>query len=210
MNNNLFTFIFIPIIIIALMTLSKYIRKKFAKPNDEKGVQKPGKFDTLLLTFITVLTVFSGLFTLLGAVLREVEMTIVFLVVTLVFTGIVWLLRREYDMTYQETTDYFILNVKKKEYKVFYENITDWKPDYKEISVLDGSRPGADYINVNVAMLKPEILLGKIAEMTFDGKFQRVHSNLLGEDPMRKQEIVTFLKNYGYDYLVEDSIEKER
>jgi len=209
MNNTFFTFIFIPIIILSTMAITRSIRKKLAKPEETKGVQKPGKFDSFLLKFFRVLAVFCGILTVLGIVIQEVEMAIVFGIMTLIFAVVVVFLKRAYDMTYQENTDYFILKTKGQEYKVFYENIIDWQPDLNQIFILDESRLDNEYINVNISMLKPEILLQRIAEMTFAGKFRRLDTNHL-DDPMRKNEIVNYLIENNYGYLVEDYLEETK
>lgn len=207
MNNNFFSFIIIPIIVLTVMAIARFIRKKMAKPDYQEEVQTPGKFDNFILKFITGLTIFSGLLAILGAVIREIEMAIVFLVLTLIFLGIVLILRNAYDLSYQETDEYFILKVKNKEYKVFYENIIDWQPSLNEIKILDESRADGEYIRVNISMFKPEILLQKIVEMTFTGKFQRLDDNFVDEDPMRENEIVNYLIHSNYSYLIDDHLE---
>ena len=117
------------------------------------------------------------------------------------------IVKREYDMSYQENDEYFILKAKNREYKVFYENIVDWQPGYNEIKVLDESRSDVEYVRVNFAIIKPEILLRTIVEMTFEGRFSRMDDTVL-EDSNREREIVNYLVNNGYGYLAEDYIEE--
>jgi len=206
MENPFFTFIIIPIIILSTISGTKYIRKKLAKPEETKGVQKPGKFDAFLVKFISVLAIFCGILVVLGVVIQETEMAIVFGILALVFAGIVVILKRAHNVTYQENSEYFILKTKGQEYQVFYENISDWQPAMNEIAILDDSRLDNEYINVNISLFKPEILLEKVVEMTFDGEFYRI-DHINPEDPMREHEIVNYLMNNNYGYLVEDYIE---
>ena len=205
MNENFFRFILIPLIVLTVSVLARFIRNKFAKPKYEDNIQKPGKFDGCLQRIIQTITVISGIFAVLGLIAGEMEMGIVFSVMTLIFLGIIFLLKREYNLTYEENEEYFVLNHKNKEHKVYYENIVDWLPSFNEISILDKTKEDQKYIKVNVAMIKPEILLRKIAEMTFDGKFpHRNHLDPNDPDPMREHEIINFLNGYDYGYLVED------
>lgn len=207
MNNNLFSFLLIPLIIFIVSLIARWIRQKFAQPESQNGIQKPGGFDRLILNFIIFLTFFSAFFTILGFLMQEREMTIAFLVLTLIFIGIVILLRREYNMSYQETADYFLLKAKNKEYKVYYDNIIDWQPAMNEIWVLDKSRSDRKYVKVNIAMLKPEILLQNILDLTEAGRFEEPGN--LDEDPQRKNEIINYLIQYNYQYLIEDDLENQ-
>lgn len=204
MDNTLFTVVLIPITVLAVMGVARYIRKKMAKPDRQEDVQTPGKFDHFILKFFVVLTALSALLIILGLVIGETGMAITFLVITLAFSGVIMILRREYDMSYQENSEYFILKAKGKEYKVSYENIVDWQPSFNEIKILDETRADEEYISVNIKILEPEILLQKIVEMTFAGKFQHFDS---GVDPMRENEIINYLAENNYRYLVEDYVE---
>lgn len=203
MNNPIFSFMIIPILVLSIFWIAKYVRSKLAKPKYENEVQTPGGFDKFLLKFLTVLTIFSAIFTGLGLIIQETEMTIVFLVLTLIFTAIILFLRRQYDISYQENTEYFIVRAQKKEYQVSYDDIVDWQPAYNEIKVLDETHSDKNYIRVNIAMFKPEILLRKIVEMTFDGKFHTT-DDLYFDDPTRENEIINYLIQNNYGYLVED------
>ena len=101
MNRNIFTFIFIPIIVLTMMTIMKIVRNKLAKPNLKNNLQKPGIFDHFILKLITGLAILSGLLTGFGLFIQETEMTIVFSIMTLIFVGIALLLKREYNISYQ-------------------------------------------------------------------------------------------------------------
>lgn len=205
MDENIFRFIMIPLIIILVSGISRFMRKKLVKPETVDGIQSPGKFDKLIMKLMVALTIFSFVFTILGAMMREMEMTIVFLVLTLIFVGIVLLLRNEYKMTYEENDDFFILNAKNKHYQVYYKNIVDWHPSLNEIKILDETRPDQKFIRVNIAMIKPEKLLRKMVEMTFNGKFS--HTDFIDPaDPNRENEIVNFLIQNNYEYIVEDYV----
>jgi hypothetical protein len=208
MNNPIFSFIILPLFLFITYWLALKIRGKLAKPKYEDEVQTPGGFDTFLLKVLTVLTVFSGIFTILGIAMQETEMAIVFLVLTVIFAGIVLLLRRQYDMSYQENNDYFILNAQKKEYQVYYDDIVDWQPHLNEVRVLDESREDEEYIRVNISIFKPEILLRKIAEMTFEGKFYTL-DDFYFDDPTREYEVINYLTQNNYSYLIEDYIDEQ-
>src|SRR5699024_28516 len=207
MNNSKFTFIFLPVLILIVYWVTTTIRHKLAKPKETKNVQTPGKFDNFLLKLLIVIAVFSAIFMIIGLAIREIEMAIAFLVLTLVFIGIVWFLKSKYNISYQEDSESFLLKTKKKEVQVFYKDIVDWQPGFNEIKILDKSMSDKDYIRVNIAMLKPEILLREIAEMTFEGKFYSADDDYF-DDPTKKYEIVNFLTNNNYEYLVEDYVDQ--
>lgn len=203
MNGGILTFI----IIIILMGFGVYVRKRFAKPKSEDDVQRPGKFNIFILRFIIVLAFLCAIPAVLGLITGELEMGIVFGIMAVVFGLAAVIVKREYDISYQENDEYFILKAKNREYKVFYENIVDWQPGYNEIKVLDESRSDVEYVRVNIAIIKPEILLRTIVEMTFEGRFSRMDDTVL-EDSNREREIVNYLVNNGYGYLAEDYIEE--
>lgn len=207
MDNSKFTFIFLPVLILIIYWVTATIRHKLAKPKQTKNVQTPGKFDHFLLKLLTVITIFSAIFTIIGLAIRETEMTIAFLVLTLIFMGIVWLLKSKYNISYQEDSESFLLKTKKKEVQVFYKDIIDWQPGFNEIKILDETKSDNKYIRVNIAMLKPETLLRKIVEMTFEGKFYNPDEDY-SMDPMRENEILNFLIMNHYDELIEDHLEK--
>lgn len=203
----MFRFVFIPILILIIYWMTSAIRNRLAKPKYKEDVQTPGLFDNFLLKLLTFLAIFSALLTVLGFFIQETEMTIAFLVLTVIFTLIVMFLKRQYDISYQENPEYFILKAQQKEYKVFYENIVDWQPSFNEIRILDETNSDNKYIRVNIAMLKPEILLRNIAEMTFEGKFYSFEDEYF-EDPTREYQITNFLIENNYGYLIEDYVEE--
>lgn len=205
MNENMFRFIMIPLIIILISGISRFMRKKLVKPESVDGIQSPGNFDKLIMKLMVALTIFAFVFTILGVMMREMEMAIVFLVLSLILVGIVLILRNEHNMTYEENDDFFILKAKNKHYQVYYKNIVDWHPSVNEIKILDKTRPGQKFIRVNIAMIKPEKLLRKMVEMTFNGKFS--HPDFIDPaDPNRENEIVNFLIQNNYEYIVEDYV----
>ena len=125
-----------------------------------------------------------------------------------IFTlGIIFFLKRAYDITYQETNEYFIVTSGKRKYQVRYDDIVNWKATYNEISVLDKNQADEKFVRVNMVLFKPEILLRKIADMTFHGKFKRQKDTFF-KDPNRELEIVNYMVNMKYAYLIEDYVEK--
>ena len=202
------TYILILIIIFVLSFLARAARNHFVKPKvASDGVQTPGGFDRLLLNLIIGLTVFAGLMAILGAIMRETEMLIVFAVLTVIFLAILIWLRYEYKMTYQENDDFFIYTHKKKEYKVYYDNIDNWAQGHNEIKISDETQPDKKFIRVNIAMIKPNILMRKIADMTFAGKFE-ASGGIDHSDPKRQHEILNFLVQNGYGHLLKDYVKQ--
>lgn len=204
MNSSIFTFAVIPIIVLAVFISVRLLRRKVYKPEYEKNVQRPGKWEWTILVIITVITFISILGATMGILARVTEMALVFGGMALFFGLIILVLRRAYNTSYQENEEYFILKTHNQEYKVFYENIIDWRPSYNEISVLDASRADGKYIRVNIKIFKPEILLRNIADMAFESKFPTEDRN----DPYKKAETIHYIANYGYGYLVEDYLKE--
>lgn len=203
MDSRIFSYVVIPIIVLVSMTIAQYIRRKFARPAKKDKVQTPGRFDRWIAKLMSLLAYFTLFFTIMGAIAGEIEMTIAFAVLTLIFFLIVRVLKRAYDMSYQENEEYFILRKQKKEYKVFYEDIVDWEPAFNEINILDRTAPDKKYIQVNVSIFRPEILLRKIAEMTIDGKFAEFSPHFQ-EDPNRENQLIGFLRQYNYVHILEE------
>lgn len=197
----------IPALVIIISLIVNYIRDKIYKPKYEGKVQKPGKLEGCIMKILIVLDIFSISFSVMGIFMKETEMAIVFACLALLFLFAIILLKHAHDTSYQENTEYFILKVKNKEYQVFYDNIVDWQPSYNEIAILDKTNPDEGYIKVNIKIFKPEILLRKIADMTFEGKF-RSQDQKYFQDPNREVETVNYLVNHNYKYLVEDYIQK--
>ena len=170
------------------------------KPTVTDGIQKPGGFDRLIIYLITGLTVLIGLLAMVGVVTQNTEMAVVCSVITLIFLGVNFWIRQEYNLTYEENEDYFIATIKGKEYKVYYHHIVDWQPGYNEILISDQTKE-EEYIKVNISIFKPIILLKKIADMTFEGKFIEDDT----KDATREYELVQFYKSYNYSFLIEDN-----
>lgn len=76
---------------------------------------------------IIILTIFSGIIAALGTISGEIEMAAVFFVMFIIFLVLSYFMRRKFDMTYQETDEYFILTNRQDEYKISYDNIVYWQ-----------------------------------------------------------------------------------
>lgn len=205
MGDSTITFIMIPIIGTIIIFGIGFIRNKIYKPKYEGKVQKPGKLEGCILKILTVVDALLLGMAVLGIFMKESEMAIVSGGLALFILVIMMILKSATDTSYQEDNESFILKIRKKEYQVFYEDIIDWRPAFKEIALLDTSRPDGKYINVNIKLFKPEILLRKLSDMTFDGKFYNPDERYK-EDPYKKNQIVNFLVNNYYGYLIEDYI----
>ena len=131
-------------------------------------------------------------------------MGLVFLGLTFLMGTSAWLVKREYNMTYQENEEYFILKSKGKVKKVYYNEIIDWVPGYNEILLYN--KNDKKPIRVNVSIVQPEILLGYIAKKTVAGYFQ-ILNEINPEDPNRIKELTYFLKSYGYISIVETDLQ---
>lgn len=201
MNNEIIRFLLIPIIIFIVVIVVNYIRNKIYKPKYKDNVQKPGKFGTFIVRFLIFLECFIILFTVIGILSKEKEMALVFGVMALIFLVAIIIVKRAYDTSYEENTEYFILKLRDKEYQVYYENIVDWQPSYNEIAILDETRSDKKYVKVNIRIFKPEILLRNIADMGFAGKFNELDHN-------REFETVYYLVDNYYGYLVEDYVKE--
>lgn len=177
------------------------------KSKYEDKVQKPGGFKKFILYFLMVLDVFMILFSLLGLFMKETEMIVMFGVMAVILLVIIIMITRAYDTSYQERAEDFILKVRKQEYRVFYEDIIDWKPGFNEIKVLDKTRADETYIRVNNKFFKPEILLRNIVKMAFSGEFTTSQPVFPG-DVNREIESANYVNNIGFGYLIEDYLEK--
>ena len=197
------TYIISGIIIFILTFVARWFRGRYVKPTVTDGVQKPGGFDRLIIYLITGLTVLIGLLAILGVVTQNTEMAVVCSVITLIFVGVNFWIRQEYNLTYEENDDYFIATIKGKEYKVYYHHIVDWQPGYNEILIFDQTNEN-EYIKVNISIFKPIILLKKIADMTFEGKF--IEDDII--DATKEDELVQFYKSYNYSSLIENESSK--
>lgn len=182
------------------------MKKKMHEPKYENGIQKPGKLSGFLIKFLIFMDAFLFIMLILGIMAKKKELILVsgglmfFIFVIIIF------LNKAYNTSYQENNDFFIIKLKDKIHQVNYSDICDWKPTYNEISILDKTKDNGKFIRVNIIFFKPEILLRKVADMTFSEKFKRKDPH--SEDPKREREIVNFLRNTNYGYLIEDYIKK--
>lgn len=206
MDNNVFRLLMISATVIIISFIVNYVRTKIYKPTYESNVQKPGKMEGCIVKVLLFLDVFFLFFACLGVFMKEFEMAMVFGGLAVFMGAMTFIIIRAHNTSYEENDTYFILTIRNQEYKVYYENIVDWKPSYNEIALLDKTRSDREYIKVNIKIFKPEILLRKIADMAFAGKFcvQGGHS----QDPYRKVETVNYIANHGYTYLVEDYLQE--
>lgn len=207
MKNNSFTFLVIPLIVIITSLIARYIRKRNYRPKYEDGVQKPGKLEGFILNILISIDALLAVMLILGIIMKESEMAIVSGGLAFFILAIIMFLKQAYRASYQENTECFILKSRNKEYQVYYENIIDWQPAFNEIAILDKTRSDEKYIKINIKIFKPEIMLRKIADMTFAGKLYSLDHNYF-EDPSRKTEIVSYLVKNDYGYLIKDYIEK--
>lgn len=207
MNNSMFRFFIIPLLVVLTYFIVQKIRNKFYKPTYEEDVQRPGKLERFIEKLFVFLTAIVAFFAVMGFIAQEMEMALVFGGLALSFLMIVIVLKRAYDISYYENEEYFILTVRNKEYQVYYENIIDWQPSFNEIAILDQIHSDKEYIRVNIKMFKPEILLRKIADLAFEGRFNNINE-IYPEDPYREMETINYLVSYRYGYLVEDYLKK--
>ena len=194
------TYIISAIIIFILTFVVRWFRGRHVKPTVTDGIQKPGGFDRLIIYIITGITILIGLLAILGVATQNTEMAVVCSDITLIFVGVNFWIRHEYNLTYEENDEYFIATIKGKKYKVYYHHIVDWQPGYNEILIFDQTKE-EEYIKVNISIFKPIILLKKIADMTFEGKFIEDDT----KDATREYELVQFYKSYNYSFLIEDN-----
>lgn len=134
--------------------------------------------------------------------MQDAEMAIVSSVMTIVFAAILFGTRRKFKKYYEEYEEHFWLKDQYVVDRFYYENITDWIPLKKQIGVLDKTQLEDRYVVVNLVFHDPEILLTKLIEMTFEGRFKHNDQNQTN-DPNREQELVEHLKKNGYGHIVE-------
>ena len=184
------------------------MKLRMHNPKIKDKVQKPGKLTSFITNLIIIIDVLMVLLLIIGLMGKELDLILISAGLVVLFTGIIIFLKHAYDTSYKETEEYLILKNGKKEQKVFYEDIVDWKPDFNEIRILDGSKKDGKFTRVNVKLFKPEILLRTIADMTFDGKFYSTDKKY-SQDPSREMQIVHYLINIRYDYLIKDYIKEK-
>lgn len=191
------------IIIFALFFLVNTGRLLFERMGSNNIVERPTKFQRFFLGVQVFLTLLVGFCTFIGFVMRDAEMAIVFFVMFLIFSFILFGMRRKFKKYYEEYEDYFWLKEQYVVDRIYYENITDWIPLKKRIGVLDATQEVDTYVVVNFSFHDPEILLQHLAEMTFAGKFKQTDETK-ADDPYREQEFVAHLRKNGYEYIVEE------
>lgn len=191
-----FTILFLLPIVLNVVYL---IHRRMTQKRYTNKVQKPGMFVTFFKRVMIAVTIICALFSVLGSLINELEMAIVFAVVMLICLLITVGIQRKYDITYQETDEYFILTVKGNEYKVFYDDIAHWQWGTGEIFVQEKGWEEGQYTAVSCILFRPEILITRIAEMTFAGKFKRVDGvypdeSVYPNDPTREKELIRMMK----------------
>lgn len=197
---------------IILNTIS-FIHRKATQKSYTHKVQKPGMFVTFFKRVMIGVTIICALFAALGSIMNDLEMAIVFAVIMVICSLITTAIQRKYDITYQETDEYFVLTIKGYEYKVYYNDIAHWQWGPGEISVQEESWSEHDFVTISCRLFKPEILITKIAEMTFSGKFLRIDGiypddSVYPDDSMREKELIRMTKHDGYYYLIEDLVKE--
>lgn len=209
----MFTFESIVAIFILILTIVLRIvatlRDKMTRGNFTEKIQKPGQFVTFFSWVMNGLSLILGILTILAIFINEGEMALVCSIITVIFMLIAVGIKRKYDMTYQETAEYFTVASSYNSYTVYYEDITHWVMGTGTLSIRDKSMEDDEFVNISLRLFKPEILLTNIIAMTFNNEFPRIDGvypdeTVYPNDPMRKQEIVTFLRAEGYDYLLDD------
>lgn len=196
-------------VLIFLVSISILIQRKLSKGKFKQNVQKPRQLKSFFTRTMMFLTIFSGVIAALGSFNGEMEMAIVFSVLFIIFAVLSYNMRRKFDTTYQETDEYFIYRNKKEVYKVFYDDITYWQWRIKDIYIQDGTKSDEEKVYIRLDYFHPEILLRTLADMTFDDKFPQRDDDTYTEDPMRKKEMVQFLRRADYKYLIKDEYIEE-
>lgn len=201
------------LIVSFIMMLITEMKHKLAKPEYKTNIQRPGSFITFFHRLLLVQSVILAVLTIVMTLAGETEASLVFAVVTFFSTILTAGIKRKYDMTYQEKEDYFILTIKKQQVKVCYEDISHFQLGLQNIWLQDKTKPNQEFIGVNLALFKPEILIRTLTEMTINGQFPHVEgvypdNSVYPDDPLRKKELTGFLIRHRYDYLIEDYIKQ--
>lgn len=191
------------IVIFGIVVLLNSLRLIFARIEINNNLERPTKFQRFFLGVQVFITLLMGFMAFLGFVMKDAEMAIVSSVLTVIFLAILFGMRRKFKNYYEEYEEYFWLKDQYAVDRIYYENITDWIPLKKQIGVLDATQLENRYIVVNLVFHDPEILLKKLAEMTFSGKFKQTAQNYAG-DPNREQAFIEHLEKNGYGYIVEE------
>lgn len=192
-------------IVMFVMTTLRFIFQGISVKN---RIETPSKFQRFFLGVQVVLTGMMGFFTLIGLLMKDAEMIIMFLVMTVISSAILYGIRRKFKRYYEENEDSFFLNGQYMVDRVYYENITDWIPLKKQIGVVDPTQREDFYVMVNFSFHDPEILLRKLTDMTFAQKFKREDGSQ-SDDPYREQEFTNHLEKNGYGYIIKEFLQEE-
>jgi uncharacterized membrane protein YphA (DoxX/SURF4 family) len=196
------------LIIFIIAFVTTMLRFVFQGISVKNKIEIPSKFQRFFLGVQVVLTVLMGLFTLVGLLMKNTEMTIMFFVMTVIFSVILFGIRRKFRRYYEENEESFYLNEQYMVNRIYYENITDWIPLKKRIGVVDPTQREDFYVVVNFVFHNPEILLRRLTEMTLAKKFKRKDGSQ-SDDPYREQEFIDHLEKNGYGYIIEEFLQEE-
>lgn len=180
---------------------------EYASKSTHKKVESPDIIQRGGYYLAIIPAVLFGLMSLLGLLISNTHMFITCALMTLMFVGLAYFVRRKFKNLYTETEDYFFLNGQHLSFQVEYDDIIDWMPFSKQIGVRDGTIENSPYICVNLKFSEPEILLRKLAEMTFAGDFKDTVGST-AEDPNREQELTDFFHKNGYSHIVEEVMQE--
>lgn len=196
------------LVIFIIMFVTTTLRFVFQGISVKNKIEIPSKFQRFFLGVQVVLTGLMAFFTLIGLLMKDTEMTIMFFVMTVIFSAILYGIRRKFKRYYEENEDFFYLNGQYMVDRVYYENITDWIPLKKQIAVVDPTQREDFYVVVNFVFHDPEILLRKLTEMTFAKKFKWEEGSP-SDDPYREQEFIDHLEKNGYGYIIEEFLQED-
>lgn len=186
------------IFIFILMFVLNTVRRYLAHKSVQRKVELPSKIQRIGLKVQLFLPFITAPLAIMGFVLQDIGFAIASLVLTLAFVVITFFTYRKFKKIYEENDEYFLLNGQYFIHVVRYENIIDWVPLDKQIGVLDKTKEEDVYYCVNLNYSNPKILLEKLAEMTFSGKFNA------SDDKNHEQELINFLQKHGYGNILEE------
>lgn len=196
------------LVIFIIMFVTTTLRFVFQGVTRKNRIETPSKFQRFFLGVQVFLTGLMAFLTIVGLFMKDIEMIIIFVVMTIIFSAILYGMRRKFKRYYEESEDSFILKEQYMADRVYYENITNWMPAKKQIGVEDSTQRENFYVIINFSFHDPEILLRKLAEMTFAKKFKR-DDNSQSNDPYREQEFIDHLEKNGYGYIIEEFLQEE-
>lgn len=159
------------ILIFVIIFILNIVRHVLVQKSLKNRIEMPNKIQRIGLSLLVAITALFTFMAVLGLLMRHAEMATVTSVLTVVMGLLTYFTCRKFKRFYSETDEYFEMKDEFQTYHVRYEEITDWKPLSKQIGILDPTELEDKYICVNRVFSDPEILLRKIAEMTFADKF---------------------------------------